>query len=492
MVIPLVAVALTSLMLAWVMASRPFAAPDEASHYLRALGIANGKLLGPKVPYRLPGLSAATQAWTDHDTRAVWVPARLSPPDVACMNGLPDTGPGGCTEATSTGDYQPLPYLLPAAALAVSHDSDTGLWVSRLASALPCVALIILAFALLWSGDGWSLLGPLLATTPMVLFVGSVLNPNGLEIAATLAFAAAILRISRDPTHVPHWVSGSFALSGAVSILAWQVGPVFVTAALALGVALLGRQGLRSIRPSRPLRLSALVFITATGLYLAYGLSSGVFHSTFGITPIWKRVREGLDQLPPVLQHAVGSFGSLTVPLPLAADWLWWGMVIALVVAALYVSSRRERLVLLAAMVLALLFPVLFYAWVYRFTGFGLQGRYVLPVLSLIPLLAGEFIRRAAAATQPAPLFRRSLGLAIAIIALFQGYAWWINARFSAGAPHAIRFYAHALWSPPLGWGLWIALAVLAMALLIGIVLTQRLRSVPSDERAAFSPRVAA
>ncbi len=486
----LIGAALTLLMVAWVMASRPFAAPDEASHYLRALSIANGKLLGPKVPYRLPGLSVATQAWTNHDTRAVAVPARLSPPDVTCMNGKPDIGTGGCTEATSTGDYHPLPYVLPALALTVSHNASTGLWLSRLASALPCVALIILAFALLWSGNGWSLLGPLLATTPMVLFVGSVINPNGLEIAAALAFAAAILRISREPGRPPRWVWGGLVVSGAVAILAWQVGPLFVIADIALGIALLGRPGLRKVRSaSRPLRLSALGLGFATALYLSYGMSSGVFHSTFGISPIRQSLRQGFDQLGPVLQHAVGSFGSLNVPLPSAAYWLWWGMVLALVAAGLYVSGSRERWLLLAVTVLALVFPVLFYAWVYRFTGFGLQGRYVLPVLILVPLVAGEFIHQCVRARQPRRMWQSVLGAVIGIVAVFQGYAWWINARYSAGAPHTIRFYAHALWKPPLGWGLWIALALLGMLTLLGVGLAQGFRGEPSDKRTAFSPR---
>ncbi|MDQ2761491.1 MAG: DUF2142 domain-containing protein [Actinomycetota bacterium] len=483
-----VGVALTLLMLAWAMTSRPFAAPDEASHYLRALSISNGKLLGRKVPYRLAGLTPATQAWTNHDTRAVTVPAKLSPPDVNCISGKPDVGMRSCTEATSTGDYHPLPYLLPALALSVSHDAGMGLWLSRLASGLPCVAFIILAFALLWNRDGWSLLGPFLATTPMVLFVGSVINPNGLEIAAALAFAAAILRISRAPGHSSSWTWAGLGISGAVAILAWQVGPFFVVADIALGIALLGAAGLRKVRASQPPRLSAIGLGLATLLYLGYGLSSGVFHSTFGISPIRLSLRQGFDQLAPVLRHSVGSFGSLDVPLPTGACWLWWGAVITLLAAGTYVSTRRERWLLIALAVLALSFPIFFYAWVYRHTGFGLQGRYVLPVLMLVPLVAGEFVYRNVRRAQLGQWSQWVPGAVTGFVAAFQGYSWWVNARHSAGAPQTLRFYVHALWVPPSGWAPWITLALLGMFMLLGLGVAQGLRGKPLGERTDFTP----
>ncbi len=365
------------LLVAWVMATQPFAAPDEPSHYLRALSIANGHLLGAKVPYPYGGLMPAQLAWVDQGTRAVWVPAGLSPP-VPCIDHKPNFAvlAPGCREASEVGNYHPLPYLLPALALDVSNDSTTGLYLSRLASAIPCLAFILLAFALLWDGSAWSLLGPLGAITPMVLFISSIVNPNGLELAACLAFAASVLRIARVPSRPPSWVWAAFALSGAAGILAWQLGPVFVLADLALGAALLGPRGLRTLRISegRRLALPALTLTTATALYLVYGVVSGVAHSTFGISPIRQSLHQGLSQLVPMLGNSVGTFGSLTVPLPFAAYRTWWLLVGAIICGAMWVGSRRERSLLAAVVVLVLAFPVLFFAWVYRFTGFAMQG----------------------------------------------------------------------------------------------------------------------
>ncbi len=469
----LLGVGLALLLAAWVMATTPFAAPDEASHYLRALSIANGALVGPKVPYLPvpPGLTAAQLAWADKGTRAVSVPARLSPPDVTCMNGQPDVGIRGCVEATEVGNYQPLPYLAPAVALEVSHDATTGLYLSRLASALLCLGFILFAVAILWDGSIWSLLGFLGALTPMVLFVCSVVNPNGLELAACIAFAACVLRIARAPSQTSSRIWVAFAISGSVAILAWQLGPVFVLADLALGAGLLGRRGLIEMRRSkgRYLVFSMFALVTAVMIYLCYGLAFGVSHLTVGVSPILQSLHAGLSQLVPVLRDSVGTFGGLTVHLPPAADWIWWLLVASMVIGALWLGSSRDRWLLAVVVVVTLAFPVLFYAWVYRFTGFGLQGRYVLPAMVLIPLVAGEVIHKRREHTTLAshrlpPLIP---GCVAALVAAFQAYVWWFNARAAAGAPDTIRFYVHATWSPPLGWLPWIAVAAIGSTSLL-------------------------
>ncbi len=462
------------LLVAWVMATQPFAAPDEPSHYLRALSIANGQLLGAKVPYPYGGLTPAQLAWVDQGTRAVWVPAPLSPP-VPCIDHKPNFAvlAPGCREASEVGNYHPLPYLLPAVAIGLAKDGTTGLYLARLASAIPCLAFILLAFALLWDGSAWSLLGLVGAITPMVLFISSIVNPNGLELAACLAFAASVLRITRATSRPPSWVWAAFALSGAAGILAWQLGPVFVLADLALGAVLLGPSGLRTLRVSegRRLGLPALTLITATALYLVYGVASGVAHSTFGISPIRQSLHEGLAQLVPMLGNSVGTFGSLTVPLPFGAYRTWWLLVSAIICGAMWVGSRRERLLLAAVVALVLAFPVLFFAWVYRFTGFAMQGRYVLPVMVLIPLLAGEIIHRRLQ-TRPTHRLRELLPAGAAVlVAGFQAYAWWFNASAVAGVPNTIPFYAHAVWSPPLGWWPWIASAAVGTSALLAFAM---------------------
>ena len=81
----------------------------------------------------------------------------------------------------------------------------------------------------------------------MVLFIGSMMNPNGLEIAANLAFVAALLRLRRDPTGFPGWAWISLIASGVVTVLAWQLGPFFAVVDIAAWAGLMGTRELRAL-----------------------------------------------------------------------------------------------------------------------------------------------------------------------------------------------------------------------------------------------------
>jgi hypothetical protein len=468
-------VSFTLLVIGWVAATTPFGAPDEVWHYLRALNIANGHILGSKVPYEPSWwITAAQRAFVDHDTRAVSVPASLAPHGVLCMNGQPDLH-GSCLIATPNGNFPPLGYLLPAAAQKLSHSASSGLSLMRGASAIQSIAFIILAVALLWEESGWSLLGLLVAATPMVLFVSSIMNSSGIQVAASLAFAAAVLRITRAPERASGRLWAAFAVAGAATMLAGPIGLVFALGDLALFFVLLGRRGAaRALRARRDAAIAGFVLVGAGMLALIYSRVAG-FSGTVGVAPFWHNLSLGLQQLHEVLHQAVGNFGSLTVQLPLPVCWIWWSLVLILLGGALWVSDRRDRLILVAVTLCALAFPVLFWAWVDRLSGFGLQGREVLPVLTLVPLVSGELIFRRSSAFSRHPASRGVLGTAIALIAVVQGYAWWFSARATAGAPDTIRFYAHSTWSPPGGWFPWILTAALGSAAMLAFAATEAL-----------------
>jgi Predicted membrane protein (DUF2142) len=491
----LVVLGLALLLAAWVAATRPFGAPDENWHYLRALSIANGSLLGPRVPVNIPGHPAAT-AWFRQDTRGVLVPARLSPvlplslvlgrsvpapagaiaQPMRCLNGRPNVGSGSCMEASDTGDYPPLPYLLPAIVLKSVDSWRSGLWLSRALSAGACLTFILLSIAALWSGGGWSLLGLLIAITPMVLFVSSVINPDGLESAAAIAFAAAGLRLVRDRGQTPAWIFVALACSGAVTVLAWQLGPVFVVIDLAVFAGLLGRRRIRDVMVHRHhwIGIVGLALVAALGLYVSWAMSSGGAHAA--VHPTLGSLRLGVGQLHRVFQQAVGKFGWLTVPMRSIFVEIWWALVVALLGGAVFLGRWRERVVALIVTMLVLLVPVLFYAWVYRFSGSLLQGRHMLPLLVLVPLVCGEVVHSARSRI-PSRASKGFLAAAIGTVAVVQLAAWWTSARAAAARQPYTWFVAHATWAPPLGWWPWIGMAIvgsMAIAASGAVVLRSR------------------
>jgi hypothetical protein len=390
----------------------------------------------------------------------------MSPGNEVCLSGKADVV-GTCTEASYNGDYQPLPYLLPALALEASGDVSTGQWLARGASAVAAGAFLILAFALAKPGGGWSLLGLLTAITPMVLFVGSVLNPNGLEIAANLALLAGLMALSRDPLAVSRWRLAAIALSAVVVLLSWQLGPVFVAIDFAVTLLLMPHASLATLvgNRRRELIIYGGVLGASLALYLIYASAAGLLHSGLRLHPLWWSLQHGLDQLNPIVHDSVGVFGSLTVRLPTPVYWVWWIVTLALCISAFVLTDRRGRVAILSTALIAFGFPLLFWALIYRQSGFGLQGRYVLPVLTIAPVLAGELIGRTGRTI--GVMGRGLLRGTVALLAALELVAWWVSARVAAGGAGSIWFQSHASWRPPLGWWPWTASGIAGAAVLL-------------------------
>ena len=148
----LVAIALSLAGIAWVWGNPPSGAPDELTHYVKALGVAGGDLggrsptaarnapLSPEAYANLAALIRAAEArdradrpagrqavrlaWMRRQTRVFSIPAGLAVntlcPSVgarrtACLDDL--RGPPRATAAaTPMGTYVPLPYVLPGLA----------------------------------------------------------------------------------------------------------------------------------------------------------------------------------------------------------------------------------------------------------------------------------------------------------------------------------------------------------------------------------------
>ena len=469
----LLLVGLALLGTAWVFSTPPGWAPDEPVQYLRALGISEGTVLGPHEPLnpsnlaelREGGVLAEQQLWNDKDRRGVSVPASLSPPGQPCTDNLYDVK-GSCTEVSYTGDYYPLAYVLPAVGIAASNVWQTALLLSRVGSLVQM--LIFLGLAVLLSGPkaGWRLLGLLAATTPMVLFIGSMMNPNGLEIAANLAFVAALLRLRRDPTGFPGWGWISLIASGVVTVLAWQLGPFFAAVDVAAWAGLMGTRELRALYAARGSRvLSAAAIMTgAIALFVGYGGAAGVLHSTVSLASPLTYLNDSLNQLKPSLQGAVGDFGALTVPLPSAMITGWWVAVVLLFVGGMWFGSLRERVVLVLTALIGLAFPVVFFAFSYRFSGYGVQGRYILPALAITPMIAGDVIDAGAVRLRRVRFVAGLWPAFLAAFALFQLGAWWVNAHHYV--PVGV-LSGGALWSPPLGWRFWLVVACAGAAAIV-------------------------
>jgi hypothetical protein len=457
----LVGVAFSVLALSWAVSNPPFASPDEPAHYLRSLAVG--------------GLSLAGNTEVD-------VPAGLwTTPDPACNKFLPEqsasclddlvTTDREVTTESAAGLYPPLAYLLPGALARLASDPQDADRAGRLALVAISSILFVLAALLLWSpGAGYvSLLGLIVAVTPMVVFVSSMLNNSALETAAGLAFAAAIIRLARPGTSGP-WVWVAAASSGALLTVARTTGVLWMTFGVVLYCILVGLSGLRE-----ELRRNRASLVGAAMVLIAAAVANRVWETTYGTDvaqegPLaypWRdKVGEAFSRLPRLGAEWIGKFGWLDTTLPNAVVLAWLGIGAAMVAMALVVGRLRQRLALLVAVALAVAVAVILSATLRAGElGGNVQARHLMPFLVVIPLLAGEMVAQRATRW-------RNLGAALAVVVCFtttvQLVAWYLNARRqSVGVDGPLFFLADPDWEPPLGWPFWLVVTIGALALLL-------------------------
>ncbi|MDQ6725360.1 MAG: DUF2142 domain-containing protein [Actinomycetota bacterium] len=473
------------LAVAWVMGNPPGAAPDEGDHYVRALAVASGDVVGrpnpelvgqPKALPKKAGEPALAALWLKEGVRVVTVPAGLAPVgwgcnafrsavDASCLLGQPPP-PAGPTEAPTTmGTVEPAMYVLPGLAARLGDRPDTALRLGRLADATVAVALLGVAAALLWtpSRSPLVLVGLLVAVTPMVVFVESSLSLSGPEIASGICFFAALLRLGRGRAGHPVWVAAG--VSGVMLATSRSLGPVWILMMAAVTVGCYGWGPCR--RAVRDGGAWAAVAIAAISLA---ALSTAVWEKAVqpGVNVdgayFWKQVPPSFGDLPGVGRDLVGHFGWLDTGLPKAAYLLWASMVVVLLVAALVLGSGRQRAVLLLVPVGTVLLILLISAGLMRQNGFRVQGRHVLAFAVMGPMLAGEVLSANAGRLRTIRPGWLLLGFAVPAMGVHVA-AWYTNARRSAvGATGPVWFVGLSKWSPPGSWTLWGLVVALAAA----------------------------
>ena len=429
-------------------------------------------------------------------TRGVDVPPGLSPEGLQC-NALRPAESARCQEharppaeatrgLTHVGTHQPLLYVLPGAMARLADEPATAIRLARLGNALTSVGLLSLAVALLWDEErgAVSLVGLAFSVTPMVLFLSSSVSTSGPEAAASVCFCAALFRLTRSPPS-SRWTWAALAVSGVVLASSRSLGPLWVVLGLAVAVAVGGtekaRQALRCGRKAAAVSLAAV----AVAALVSVGWELTVQpHGRLATAELRRWIGPSLGEIPEVLKQQIGVFGSLDSALPPTAYRWWASMLLLLLGSALVVGSVRDRAVLLVLVGTCVGLIVAISALNRSQTGFGMQGRYVLPATVLVPLVAGETILRRWPDGGPA-LVARLVTLLWLPAAAAQGLSWYANARRSAvGNDVEWIFVGRSEWSPEVGWYPLLGMVAVAVGLMA-------LLAVPARPQALSRPPVA-
>jgi len=464
-------------MAAWSVSMPLYSGPDEASHVIHAAALDRGQIIGTPV------------AGHENPYTVVTVPGTFGHGSylMRCYK-FRSTVPASCSEATKlsaepirastyTGRYPPLYYAVVGLPTLASTSQWVVIWM-RLLGALMCSALLGLALMAItvWSRARILPAGFLCALTPAAIYMGAMVNPNGLEIAAAICFwSAGIILALEHADDPPHGLVVVAAVSGCVLTLCRGLSPLWTILALAAFVLLMGRRRAWTLlKDRRDVQWSAAALlvsgIVATmWILLAHTLWAVPVGKPDSLaqTPELHIVSQALKQTKTWLREMVGVMGWLDTRLPIWTYVAWGLASLALIVVGVWLGRLRASIVLALIGLVALFGPVVLELNDARTVNLIWEGRYSLPLAVGVPLLA------AASVGARAIYQRLQLNLARVVLVLLGvggvlGYLQTLR-RYAVGAGGPVDFL-HGSWQPIEGNAVAILWYVAATILLVGML----------------------
>jgi hypothetical protein len=470
------------LAVAWSLATPVGSAPDEPAHIAYAYGVATGQTL--------PGTERVRVKDGVPDVTVAMPSALLDYPDPECYWFKaatpaycgPDLPPGTGTETTTyMVRYPPLYYAVVGTVIRFGMWAGMSglatLTLTRVLSALLCVAVVAGASALLFTRYASRAVATaaLVACTPMVVWLFGTINPNGFEVAAAIASAAAVVAVRHDAARgrvVRPWLQ--IVLVVSLLVLAFS-RPLSVAWAGLLALTLFLRAG--AVRPAALLgwatRIVLVLGLAGASVWLLY--ASRFRGSDVGVGTTWadasvpERVGLILLRFGDMIWEAGGSFGwADTYP---ATILLVAGLVVPTVLLTGQIAGGapgRPTVRLALYYLLAGAGVVAVHSYV---AAYGWQGRYVLPVVAAAVVLCVPAMRGDAlgAGSVRRLVVRCSAGLLFLQVAILLWNMWryvygvdYTEARL----PPIPLVMETARWTPVVGQVTIVLVAVLGVCLL--------------------------
>ena len=463
----LIAWAVTSLLVfgicvTWALAIGRYGGPDETGHVLRAAGVADGQLIGATVPGLVTGFRAETVA------------APLATGDPSCYR-HDKRIPSWCADgdrqavglrrvASSAGTNAPWYYA--AVGLPVRLIGETAVvdWYRIFAAALfaATIGAAMVRVRRTLADNGVIVI--VAAISPVVWFLGGVVNPSSMEIALALLAWTGVERLrTADGSSASElaWIS----VPCGIAILVRPVSAVFVATVLVV-IWVVRRPAHRRIRLSRrawavliagPFVGVVASFVWSRATSVAVSDARAATHLPLAHV-FWKSLTGTADTL-----HEIGgSLGWLEFSAPWIVQWMWWLTVAGCGWAAVR-SAARPRLAWLFVLASMILFPVAFETALASRIGFIWQGRYSIPTaVGLVVLGSSDW--------SSAVLRRRAITMAALVAAGVVEVAtlWTALRRYTVGT-NGSWLFTDARWHPAASPWLLIAINAIMFAGLIAV-----------------------
>jgi len=389
--VALLVVGVALLQACWIAVVPPFRGSDEFDHAYRASAVANGQWRATQVPEDGRGLLVDASSELVEAAHAQCDSLSYTGPDNC--SAVADLGAGRVLVASGAANYNPAFYWVLGKVASIS-DGAAALYLMRITGASLCLLFIgLAAWAFRSTARGtWAFAGLVIALSPVMVFSTVIAAPNGLEMASALALWSSLLNLGDAPTRSTERVLLVIAFAAASVLVTLRLlGPLFalliVLTTWVWDADLVGR----AIRRHRR------VFVTGSALVLSAIVAAVTW-------VLWT----GSMSPAPEKQGAEWSFNDLVLwPLQAIAAFPYrdqpGAMIVypvvllifsTLVVAALRLGTRRDRVAVALTLVVSMGMPVVITALTYGGRGAMWQGRYGLPYSLGIVLVAAMVLDR--------------------------------------------------------------------------------------------------
>ncbi len=381
---------------AWALVSPLMAGHDEAAHAVRGAAVVRGEMYGTPAPEAFPS--------EPNVFIKVEVPeAYLLAGRLGCFNKQPQLTPecapafagGRDTEWVLTYQFRSPPtYYAVVAWPSLLDSGSAGVYGMRLVSGVVCAALLASALVSARAARRWwwTVLGVAVAISPEVLYLAGSINSNAIEVAAAISLWSALLAVVRGPGPAADRLVARAGVALVVLVGTRGLSPAFGAVTVLTGAVLLGRVQVRALLRRVEVQwwgAAAAVTSVASLAYIEW------VRRQLPIERPGQGLSAALDKLPWYLRQGVGIFGSNDIPLPDAVYWAWGGLVAVLVALGLAMARRSQALVLLALIAAGIGVQIGAEGFSLPPIGFFWQGRYALPLLVGVPIVASSIVSEA-------------------------------------------------------------------------------------------------
>jgi Predicted membrane protein (DUF2142) len=381
------------LQFAWIAVLPPFAGIDEFDHAYRAAEVAHGewKPVPVAAAHGRGDLVAVPRSFLEAAT-----PLCVAQHELPYDNCHPvqQLGHGMVRVASAAATYNPGFYWLIGTPARAFHGT-ASLYAMRVMASLICSLLLALAgwIVTLWSTSRWPLVALIAAVTPVAVYSTVLGAPNGVEMVAGLGLWASAVGLYRtSDARVEGRLIHAAVPNAVVLVSVRSLGPLWLALIAIAAVGLMGSSRIRSLfrRHRSALIVATLAVLLATGAALWWTESAGtnsplIAPSEHNSNPLGHT----LTQLPLWIRQGVAAFPGRFEPAPAIVYACAFLTLAPLLVMGFLKGTPRLRVVLSAGVVVSLLIPIVLTLLTYSRVGPIWQGRYALPLVFGVPLLAG-------------------------------------------------------------------------------------------------------